>query len=286
MTSMRSLFFSCVLIGGVPVLIAAAPARADSPLPCYDKNGVFTGTAPLDKLGHPLSCSGQPLMPSAPVPSVAPPRVPSAGAAYQNSLAISGAALNMGLGYLSQQRAEQAAQAQADAAAADAERDARDAERRRKEAEDDAMRRSAMPNVFAGGQGSGASSNPFASQDGAALAGSAQAQAPFTVGAAGANPFAPTSAAPSQADPANSPPPRKLGDPGLAAQLAPMTLAACEALKPRSDVIRLPGGRQYCTVEVDQPEPTNEWHYLVEDDASSLKPGFKIVPPVVSGPRG
>ena len=60
-------------------------------------------------------------------------------------------------------------------------------------------------------------------------------------------------------------PTRKLGEPAQADSLAPITSSACKAMKPHADIIDLPNGADYCVVEVDTPELTNEWHHLIDD---------------------
>jgi hypothetical protein len=109
------------------------------------------------------------------------------------------------------------------------------------------------------------------------------------VGAADPNPISGSGADTPSPDSQNSPN-RKLGDPHAADSLAPITRSACEAMRPRADIIQLPEARAYCVLEVDTPEPTNEWHYLVEDaqpaDGKDGKFHIKTHDSAASGVRG
>ena len=231
---------------------------------------------------------------------------PSTSSPYQRSLDISGAALGAAADYFAEKEAEEQAQQQADdqARQEQAQRDAFAAQQKAqadaRAAAEDAARRGGMADNFGGvpsdqsdpfnpaGPAAGVAGNPGIGDNGqpdpfetAAL------NPPAQVGGAADNQAGPGGPAAAQDPPAEpTPPNRKLGDPKQAASLAPITLSACQSMA-RTDIIKLPEGRAYCVVEVDTPEPTNEWHYLV-DDPQPADGKFQIKTPgtAVNGVRG
>jgi hypothetical protein len=209
---------------------------------------------------------------------------------------------NMALGILAEQAADEEAAREQEQQAADEQaqedqaiRDAQEAQQRAQAAADDTNRRAGLADPFAGQQQPTSPDNPFGPVAGAGDGAPVQVATadpdgnPFDVpagpaaGAAGqpvqvttadpdGNPFAAPAgpAAPTPAPPiASDPPNRKLGEPSQADSLAPIAYSACKAMAPRSDIITLPGGTEYCVVEVDTPELTNEWHHLIDDPLRS-----------------
>jgi hypothetical protein len=204
---------------------------------------------------------------------------PGTTARYNQLTNNSFTAINGALGYLpakqaedEQRRAEAAAQAEQEEEA----RQAQLAEQRAQAAAADARSRASMANVFAGEQPVSSPDNPFATPGAGAAAGApgGGGAGSFQVASANDNPFGGGAGTESAA------PRRKLGAPGDADGLAPMTWTQCQST-PRAEVIKFPEGAAYCVVEVDQPEPTNQWRHLIGDP-----PPLKLQPTATMGPRG
>jgi len=202
----------------------------------------------------------------------------------QNKLQYSNnamASMNAGLGFLADQEAQDEANRQAQQqqeAEEQAERDAQAAQQRAIDAAADAQRRAALDNPFDGSQQASAPGNPFVGASGNQL--------PY-------NPYQVATNTPSNGNPFTTPdqntnpaqPDRKLGDPAQADSLPFVTRSGCEA--DHGGIIALPGGaKPYCVIEVDNPEPTNEWHYMIEDAAPAKKLQIKTPGVAADGRRG
>jgi hypothetical protein len=190
------------------------------------------------------------------------------------------AAMNSAFGALADQEAQDEANRQAQQqqeAEEQAERDAQAAQQRAIDAAADAQRRAALDNPFDGSQQASAPGNPFIGASGNQLPYNPYQVATNTP--SNGNPFA----GPDQnTDPAEAN--RKLGEPSQADSLPFLTRSGCEA--DHGGIIALPGNaKPYCVIEVDNPEPTNEWHYMIEDAAPAKKPQIKSPGVAVMGVR-